>query len=245
MADKFRQINHYLEIISHLAEQSGWMEQELEREIVLADMGCGKAYLTFATWHLFNRVWNKPARVLGVEARADLVNKTAEIASKIHATNLEFVCGTIASTALPRVDGLIALHACDTATDEAILRGIQLKAKLILVAPCCQKQLRPQFGKPAPLAPILRHGLMEERMAEWVTDGLRALYLEWVGYETKIFEFISTEHTPKNLMISAIQKAEPFRNPGSREKILALKQYFGIQQHALDPLLATQGANEF
>ncbi|HUR46713.1 MAG TPA: SAM-dependent methyltransferase, partial [Candidatus Saccharimonadales bacterium] len=239
MADKYRQINHYLEVFSHLAEQSGWLEKPAEKELVLADMGCGKAYLTFATWHWFNRIRKRPARLLGVESRAELVAKTAELAANIQAFNLEFVSGTIATAMLPPLDGLIALHACDTATDEAILRGIELNAKLILVAPCCQKELRPQFGSPAPFAGVLRHGVMEERMAEWVTDGLRALYLEWAGYETKIFEFVSDEHTPKNLMISAIQKTKPFSNPASRKKIVELKEYFGIQHHALDGLLAT------
>ena len=109
------------------------------------------------------------------------------------------------------MDALIALHACDTATDDAIRRGIELGAKPIVVAPCCHKELRPQFGKPEPLAPVLRHGVMEERMAEWLTDGLRALFLEWAGYRTKVVEFISSEHTPKNLMIAAVRHDETVR----------------------------------
>jgi hypothetical protein len=237
MADKHRQIDHYLEILSHLAKQCEWTDGPRDRELVLADMGCGKAYLTFGAWHLFNRVWKRPARVIGVEARADLVARTAQLASRIGASNLGFIQGTIESAPLPNVDALIALHACNTATDDAIRRGIESNAKLIVVAPCCHQELRPQLGKPEPLAGVLKHGLMEERMAEWVTDGLRALHLEWAGYETKVFEFISTEHTPKNLMISAIRNKPPFKDEAIREKLLALKNYFGIESYALDSLL--------
>jgi SAM-dependent methyltransferase len=237
MSDKHRQIDHYLEILSHLAKQCRWTEGSADQELLLADMGCGKAYLTFGAWHLFNRVWKRPARIIGVEARADLVAATEKLASRIGAKNLQFIQGTIESAPLPRLDALIALHACNTATDDALRRGIELNAKLIIVAPCCHKELRPQLGKPEPLAAVLKHGLMEERMAEWVTDGLRALYLEWAGYETKIFEFVATEHTPKNLMISAIRANPAFKDESIREKISALKKYFDIERHALDPLL--------
>jgi len=200
-------------------------------------MGCGKGYLTFGAWHLFQRVWQQPVRVIGVEARADLVETTNKLAKQIKAEVLEFSAGTIESAKLPRVDALIALHACDTATDDAICRGIELGAKLIVVAPCCHKELRPQLGKPEPLASVLRHGVMEQRMAEWVTDGLRALFLEWAGYRTKVFEFVASEHTPKNLMIAAVRLRTPFADTAARQKIVELKAFFGIQRHALDSLL--------
>ena len=241
MADKHRQINHYLEILSHLAKDCGWREAPSGSpapELVLADMGCGKGYLTFGTWHLFHRVWKQPVRVIGVETRADLVATTSKLAQQIGARGLEFVAGTIASAQLPRVDALIALHACNTATDDAIRRGIELGAKLIVVAPCCHQELRPQLGKPAPLAAVLRHGVMEERMAEWVTDGLRALFLEWAGYRTKVMEFVAGEHTPKNLMIAAIREREGFTDEAARKRIEELKVFFGVEKHALDPLLA-------
>jgi hypothetical protein len=237
MADKHRQIDHYLEILSHLAKQTGWMDLPPDHELTLADMGCGKAYLTFGAWHLFNRVLKRPTRVVGVESRSDLATKTTQLASVIQAGNLSFIEGTIQTAPLPKLDALIALHACNTATDDAIRRGVELGAKLIVVAPCCHKELRPQLGKPEPLAPLLRHGLMEERMAEWVTDGLRALYLEWAGYDTKIFEFVSTEHTPKNLMIAAIRKNPAFQDETIRQKIKLLKSFFGIQRHTLDAWL--------
>ena len=235
MADKHRQINRYLEIFSHLAKDCGWISQK--EALTLADMGCGKGYLTFGLWHLFHRIWRRPVRVIGVEARADLVETTGRLAKQIKAEGLEFISGTIGSATLPPVDALIALHACDTATDDAIRRGIELGAKLIIVAPCCQKELRPQLGKPEPFAAVLRHGVMEERMAEWVTDGLRALFLERTGYRTKVMEFVSSEHTPKNLMIAAVREGDPFSQDKLRERILKLKSFFGVEHHALDSLL--------
>ncbi len=198
-------------------------------------MGCGKGYLTFGAWHLFQRIWKQSVRVIGVEARDDLVKATNQLAQQIRADGLEFISGTIQSARLPPVDALIALHACNTATDDAIRRGIELGAKLIVVAPCCHKELRSQLGKPEPLAPVLRHGLMEERMAGWLTDGLRALFLEWAGYRTKVFEFVASEHTPKNLMIAAVREREPFSDEAAKKRIEELKRFFGIEHHALDP----------
>jgi SAM-dependent methyltransferase len=265
MADKYRQINRYLEILSHLAKECGWLSSEgrvtrvpdsglvnkdgdlcnsslrATEVLTLADMGCGKGYLTFGAWHLFRRVWQQPVRVIGVEKRADLVASTNKLAKQIKADGLEFLSGTIESAKLPRVDALIALHACDTATDDAIRRGIELGAKLIVVAPCCHKEMCPQLGKPEPLAPVLRHGVMEERMAEWVTDGLRALFLEWAGYRTRVIEFVASEHTPKNLMIAAVRHTLPFTDAAARERIEGLKSFFGVQHHALDSLLEESG----
>jgi SAM-dependent methyltransferase len=238
MADKHRQIDHYLGVFSHLARECGWTESPgSDRSLQVADMGCGKGYLTFGLWHLVHRVWKRPVRVFGVETRADLVLATNKLAKQIRAEGLDFVCGTIESARLTQVDALIALHACDTATDDAIKRGIELGAKLIVVAPCCHKEVRPQLGKPDPLTPVLSHGLMNERMAEWVTDGLRALFLEWAGYRTKLMEFVASEHTPKNLMITAVRESEPFADDAVRRQIEELKLFFEIQQHALDSLL--------
>ena len=242
MADKHRQINHYLEIFSHLAKDCGWAKASDQRPALqFADMGCGKGYLTFGLWHLMQRAWKLPVQVTGIEARADLVAITNKLAKQIKAEGLEFVSGTIESVKLPYVDALIALHACNTATDDAIKRGVELGAKLIVVAPCCHKEVRSQLGKPEPLAPVLQHGLMEERMAEWVTDGLRALFLEWAGYRTKVMEFVGSEHTPKNLMIAAVRDQEPFRNEEASKRIKELKAFYGVATHALDPLLQERG----
>lgn len=235
MTDKYRQINRYLEILSHLLDDCGWKPGQ---PLSLADMGCGKGYLTFAAWHWLRRVKSSPLEMTGVESRADLVKKTNDLAHSIEATGLKFIEGDINNARLGKLDVLIALHACNTATDAAILRGIEQQAKLIVVAPCCHKEVRPQIQHPAVLAPVLRHGVMEERMAEWLTDGLRAMYLEWAGYETKVFEFVSSEHTPKNLMIAAVQKHQPYVDIAARDRIEALKQFFGLKKHSLDVLLA-------
>jgi SAM-dependent methyltransferase len=216
--------------------------RDADSTLTFADMGCGKGYLTFGAWHLFRRVWKQTVRVIGVEARPELVANTNRLARQIRADGLEFISGDIASATLPRVDALIALHACNTATDDAIRRGIELGAKLIIVAPCCHKELRPQLGRPEPLGPLLRHGVMEERLAEWLTDGLRALFLEWAGYRTKVMEFIAGEHTPKNLMLVAIREREPFTDAAAGKRIEDLKAWFGIQHHALDGLLTGGGS---
>lgn len=228
MADKYRQIAHYLEIVSHLVRETDVR--------TLADMGCGKGYLTFAIWHLLHRVWGRPVHVLGLEARPELAAAANRLARAIEADGLEFLTGDIATAPLPAVDALVALHACDTATDQAICRGVQARAQVILVAPCCHKEARPQLGQPAPLGPVLAHGIMAERMAEWTTDGLRALALEWAGYATKVIEFVGSDHTPKNLLIAGVRRSEPFSDPAKRRQYELVKEFFGIQHHALDEL---------
>lgn len=251
MAGKHRQIQRYVEILSHLSNECGWVQPStpgpeggVARELTLADMGCGKGYLTFGAWQWFHRQLRLPVRVIGIETRADLVATTNALAQKIGAATLVFSQGDIATAGLPRLDALIALHACNTATDDAIRRGIASGARLILVAPCCHKELRPQLAHPAALAPVLRHGVMEERMAEWLTDGLRALFLEWAGYRTKLMEFVSTEHTPKNILLAAIRERDPFTDLGARDRIVELKRFFGIGRHALDDLLAETAQKE-
>jgi SAM-dependent methyltransferase len=251
MAAKHRQIQRYLEIFSHLAADCGWVRPAGARPgpgatnssppagtLMLADMGCGKGYLTFGVWHWLNRQAGVPARVCGIESRPELVKAGNDLARAIGAGTLEFLAGDIARAELPKLDALIALHACNTATDDALRRGIELGAPLIIVSPCCHQELRPQLGKPEPLAAVLRHGILAERMAEWVTDGLRALFLEWAGYRTKVIEFVPTEHTPKNLLLAAVRQRAPFTNADARRRIVELKRFFGVERHALDPLLA-------
>jgi SAM-dependent methyltransferase len=241
MADKHHQISRYLEILAHLAADCGWAGAPAVADaplLTVADMGCGKGYLTFGAWHLFHRVWQRPVCVLGVETRPELTAGANSVAVRIGAAGLTFVTGDIASAELPLLDALIALHACNTATDDALRRGVEARARLLVVAPCCHQEVRPQLGQPQPLAEVLRHGLMAERMAEWATDGLRALFLEWAGYRVKLIEFVASEHTPKNLMLAAVKVGEPFRDTAARERILRFKDFFGIHRHSLDPLLA-------
>ena len=236
MGDKHRQIQRYTEILSHLIQDLGWQKDAAAP--VIADMGSGKAYLTFGVWQLLRRQMGIQARIIGVEERPELVQTCTALASRIKAEGLEFRAGDIASADLPAIDGLIALHACNTATDAAILRGIGSGARLIVVAPCCHKEVRPQLGSPEALAPVLAHGLFKERFAEWVTDGLRTLFLEWAGYKVRVIEFVDAGHTPKNLMLAAVRVAEPFQRTEVRDQIIALKAFAGVAQHALDELLA-------
>ncbi len=233
--DKWRQINKYLEIIQGLLRQ-----QPLPTEAHIADMGSGKGYLTFALYDFLQRQPGLVPHITGIELRPNLVdfcNKTAQQAGFQH---LHFVAQDIRDYQPPQLDMLIALHACDTATDLALVTGIRQEAKIIVAAPCCHKQIRKAMDTRNELAPVLRHGILEERQAEIVTDGIRALLLEAEGYSTHVFEFISTEHTAKNVMITALRA--PRKTADGRaaalKKVAALKAGFGIGEHYLEGLLA-------
>jgi SAM-dependent methyltransferase len=230
MADKHRQIHKFTEILSHLVADA---PLPADRPAEVTDMGCGKGYLTFATHDYFDRVLQRSARVCGVEARPELAELCNRIAHETDRPKLSFVAGTIQGAELPDPDVLIALHACDTATDDALARGVKAGSALIVVAPCCQKELRPQLRSAPVLAPALRHGIWQERHAEFVTDALRSLLLEWAGYETKVFEFISTEHTAKNLMIAATRRPGLARDDTTAAKIRELAGFYGIASQSL------------
>ena len=230
MADKHRQIHKFTEILSHLIAEAPLPD---DRPVEITDMGCGKGYLTFATHDFLDRVLQRSSRVCGVEARPELVALCNRIAHDTGRPKLSFIGGTIQQAELPDPDVLIALHACDTATDDALNRGIKAGAALIVVAPCCQKELRPQLKAAPVLAPALRHGIWQERHAEFVTDALRALLLEWAGYDTKVFEFISTEHTAKNLMIAATKRPGLARDDATAAQIRDLAAFYGITTQAL------------
>ncbi len=235
MEDKFRQINKYVEVVSHVVEQAN-----MNAGFSVADMGSGKGYLTFALYdYLTNRMSLTP-EVVGVELRPNLVGQCNVISKKSGFEKLKFIQGSIEKTVLPEIDLLIALHACDTATDEAIFRGISQKARVIITAPCCHKQIRKQMNPDNALAEITKYGILEERQAEMLTDAIRALIMEAYGYSTKVFEFISTEHTPKNVLIVGIKKneKEPV-NQDKLDKVQALKKLFGIETHFLEKLLET------
>ncbi len=231
LADKHRQIHKFVEILSHLAADA---DLPSHRPVEIADMGCGKGYLTFATSDYFNLVAGRPAHVRGVEAREELVTLCNRIARETGRERLDFLPGTIESAKLPSLDVLIALHACDTATDDALAKGVQAGASLLVVAPCCQKELRPQLTPAPVLAPALRHGIFQERHAEFATDALRALLLEWAGYDTKVFEFISTEHTAKNVMIAATKRLPgEARTEAAAKKVREFAAFYDIKSQAL------------
>jgi hypothetical protein len=232
MADKFRQIQNFADLLSHLLAEA-WPEPA-SAPLQIVDAGSGKGYLTFALAHLLG----DRARIRGIEARPELV-ALCNRAAREHglAGNLEFTAGTITDTPPAACDVLIALHACDTATDDALARGLAAGARLLVVAPCCQKELRPQLTAPPVFADALRHGIFQERHAEFVTDALRAQLLEWAGYRTKVLEFISTEHTAKNLMIAAIKSHAP-GDAARADRVRALADFYGIRTHQLARHLA-------
>jgi SAM-dependent methyltransferase len=241
MAHKFRQIQKFTELLATLLTEADLLPADSSsvsqpstlnaQRIRISDMGCGKGYLTFAlAANLGPR-----AEVTGIEFRPELVQLCNDLA-RDHglAPHLRFAAGDITSSVLDRLDVLVALHACDTATDDALAKGLAAGARLLVVSPCCQKELRPQLTPPAVLADALRHGIFQERQAEFVTDSLRAMLLEWAGYKTKVFEFISTEHTAKNLMITAIKTGRPRGvDEALAARIRAFAAFYGIRHQAL------------
>jgi SAM-dependent methyltransferase len=228
MADKFRQIQKFAELLTHLMAEAALPS---DRPLNVVDMGSGKGYLTFAVAALLGA----RARVTGVEVRGELVALGNRIASENQlADRLHFRTGTIADAPLDGCDILIALHACDTATDDALARGLAAGAQLLVVAPCCQKELRPQLTAPPVMAGPLRHGIFQERHAEFATDALRAELLEWAGYRTKVFEFVSTEHTAKNVMIAATKRhAAGGGDDAAAQRVREFAQFYGIRSQAL------------
>lgn len=236
MQDKYRQINKYIEIIDGILRNTN-----LDNTLNIVDMGAGKGYLTFALYDYLHNVLKKTATVIGVELRKELVTDCNAIAQKSDFNNLSFKAGTIKQVELPDTDMLIALHACDTATDDAIFRGINADAKIIICAPCCHKQVRKQMNPTDDLNLITQFGILKERQAELLTDGIRALLLEAYGYKTKVFEFIATEHTPKNVLIVAVKhKNSKIPDYKILEKIENIKKIHGIEYHYLEKLLATK-----
>ena len=232
MNDKFRQIQKYIEILDHLFEQL-----RFEGPLNVVDMGAGKGYLTFSLYDYLSNYLHKESRMTGVEFRQELVERCNEIAGKVGFHSLKFIQGTIEKAEIGNVDILIALHACDTATDEAIFKGIRAGARVIVCAPCCHKQIRGQMQSNPLVFPLLKHGIIKERQAELVTDSLRALLLEAHGYQTKVFEFVSNEHTAKNLMITAIKKKTSVLEEDHLEELRKIKEFYGIQYHYLEKLL--------
>lgn len=236
--DKFRQINKYIEILGGLIAKL-----PKRQPLRIADMGAGKGYLTFALYDHLQSTHDTPPAITGVEYRKDLVDLCNRIATESAFSGLRFIQGSIEQFDSTGTDVLIALHACDTATDDAIAKGIHAKAALIVVAPCCHKQIRQQMdaSPPAPsMEFLLKHGTLMERQAEMVTDGLRGLLLELHGYRTNLFEFISDAHTPKNIMITAVRTTLPeaARRTQLLREITRAKEQFGIKQHYLETLLA-------
>lgn len=235
MADKFRQINKYLEIIENLIQTT-----DLPKQIKIVDMGSGKGYLTFALYDFLKNKKGLDIRVTGIELRKKLVNFCNDVAIKCNYKNLQFESKPIEQYNNDKIDILIALHACDTATDDALYKGMMANAKLIVTAPCCHKQIRQHLKGKEPKNPILKFGIFKERQYEMLTDTLRALYLEENNYQTNIFEFVSNEHTRKNVMLVGKKSKKKKDSKQIHSKIENLKNEFGVKEHYLETLLHTK-----
>ncbi|OEU22494.1 hypothetical protein FRACYDRAFT_223474 [Fragilariopsis cylindrus CCMP1102] len=268
MQGKLRQCQKFVEIVGKIVDELQGEEQKNHHTINLVDMGCGRAYLTFSLHHYLNERYES-ITATGIDVRPKLINEINGIAKGLGGNfdTLNFEEGTIenlvtqASTTTtkrqeeenddddddddPSLSILVALHACDTATDDALYSGIAQKADVIVVAPCCHKQVRPQLNahfsstrQTHPLSSILKHGVYRDRISEQVTDSLRALLLEYAGYQVKVFEFIGGEHTSKNVMITAIRNRSVNRDkkPDTEaiwQEIRSLASLHGISQHKL------------
>ncbi len=235
--DKWKQINKFVETLGSLIDKSPLADK---KNLRIVDMGSGKGYLTFATYDYFKNTRKINVKVTGVDTKEELVGLGNDIAKASEFENLKFVHGYIGNYDLQNADVLIALHACNTATDDAIFKGISADATLIVCAPCCHQEIRPQMKAPEFLSGIFRHGVMLEREAETLTDGLRALLLEKSGYSTKLFEFISTEHTPKNNMIVGTKQERKSDAEKIGEQINSIKEFYGIKVQKLETLLSMQ-----
>lgn len=198
--DKFRQINRFLEFIEDILPQL-----DKGRELTILDFGCGKSYLTFAMYYYLHEMKQYDIRIIGLDLKTDVIRHCNELSEKYGYEKLKFLEGNIADyTGADEVDMVVTLHACDTATDFALEKAVGWNAKVILSVPCCQHELNGQM-QCKELAPLMKYGLIKERMAALVTDALRAEYLEREGYHVQILEFIDMEHTPKNILIRAIK----------------------------------------
>ena len=235
MQHKFRQIYKYAEIVESLIKP-----MKFEGTVHIADMGAGKGYLTFALHELLTQKLNLSVDIIGVEIRPDLVLKINEIIKSSGLKGLEFVESSIEAYQPVKLDVLIALHACNTATDDAIASGIKAGAELIVCAPCCHKQIRQEMERSGKTDAITRYGIFLERQAVMITDTIRALILEYFGYKTQIMEFIEMEHTPKNVLLVGKRSEKAVDRKSILMKINELKNQYGISQHYLETLLDIQ-----
>jgi SAM-dependent methyltransferase len=263
LAPKLRQIQRFVEILGHLLQDSplltgdncrasaplgaagepqpeaGEAPARQSSPLRIVDMGAGKGYLTFATAEFF-RQRGVAAEVIGVEARAELVELTNRVAREHGFDTLRFEPGTIGAWQPPAPpDVLIALHACDTATDDALAQAVRGGASLILAAPCCHQEVRGQLQPPPVLREVLRHGILAAREAEIVTDGIRALVLEIHGYRASVIEFISPEDTSKNLLLTARRRTAPPDPAPLRARLRELMDFYGLREQRLVALLAS------
>ena len=230
--DKFRQINRFLEFIEDILPKLS-----KDREVTILDFGCGKSYLTFAMYYYLHQLQQYDVRIVGLDLKEDVIEKCSALAKKYGYKKLTFCQGDIASyEGVDRVDMVVTLHACDTATDYALAKAVGWGASVILSVPCCQHELNRQIHNEV-MAPVFSYGVLKERIAALMTDGLRAQMLEQAGYDTQILEFIDMEHTPKNLLIRAVYTGKKKEND---EQLRSCLDAFGLHP-TLERLLKEGG----
>lgn len=202
--DKFRQINRFLEMIQDVLPHL-----DSSKRIQIVDFGCGKAYLTFALYHFLKETKGYQIHLIGLDLKKEVIQTCQELAQSLgYQEGLQFIHEDINNFQIQeKVEMVVSLHACDTATDAALEKAIRWQAQVILCVPCCQHELMQQIHQET-LRPLLKHGILKERFAALATDAARVQLLEILGYHTQILEFIDVEHTPKNLLIRAIKRSQ-------------------------------------
>lgn len=228
MQHKFKQICKYVEIVDGVMRQTKFAD-----EIHIADMGAGKGYLTFALYEYLTQNYDKKIVMEGVEIRKDLVLKINDIIEKCKLQNFRFIESSIEDYQPSNLDVLIALHACDTATDDAILKGIRNNAKLIICAPCCHKQVRREMERSGKTDSITKYGIFLERQAVMITDAVRALVLEYCGYKTQVMEFIEIDNTPKNVLLVGRKSDKAVDKEAISSQIHNILEQYGVGEHYL------------
>jgi len=236
MQGKFSQINEFLKLMNHSGELKGFDHSPVN----ILDCGCGSSYLTFAAYHYLNNLRGITASLTGIDSNATLIDKSIAHSQALGLNDTCFYTTAIADY-VPDVppDIVIALHACDTATDDALALGIRRGAGLILAVPCCHHHLHRQMQAVEPFQPVLRHGILKQRMADILTDTFRALILRIMGYKTDVIEFISSEHTDRNLMIRAARRWAAPGDPAFAREYRALKTFWGVTPY-LETLLGAE-----
>ena len=247
MARKWKQINKFIEIFGAAVRKAGLdAPASADRPVRVADFGSGKGYLTFAM-HDWLRAQGLVPQVQGVELKQDMVALGNAAAARHGLAGLSFEHGDVRERGDQPLDVMVALHACDIATDHAMHFGLRSGARIIMCAPCCHKEIRPQMNTPAALRPLLQHGIHLGQEAEMVTDSLRALLLELMGYDTQVIEFIALEHTSKNKMVLAVKRPQDL-SPARRAELLSqldeIKRFYGLRSQALETLLRVEGRLE-
>lgn len=223
--DKFKQINRFLEFIEDILPALS-----REREVTILDFGCGKSYLTFAMYYYLKELKGYDVNIIGLDLKEDVIRKCNGLAEKYGYEKLHFLCGDIAEyEGVQKVDMVVTLHACDKATDYALAKAVEWDAQVILSVPCCQHELNDQIQNKM-LSPVLKYGLLKERMSALLTDGIRAELLESKGYSTQILEFIDVEHTPKNLLIRAVKTGRPRSGEALKEMTDAIHGHLTLEK---------------